>query len=196
MDSCSSGRCGGRCGSNMIETGWWVGWCCSDRCGSRCGSNRLNIGWWVGWVFPNLDTSYVKCRRLIFFISKILRSFNLVAPWTWRGDVQHNSIVTFGFPISPKAAFTFRITLDMLRKSLDITSNLLPIVLFWHLEMEENGAVTVYYRAYCVIMRVLRSPMREIIKINPKKHLCANLVSAYALIQFQTLKPAGRGLLS
>ena len=118
------------------------------------------------------------------------------APWIWHGDVQHNSIVAFGFPISPKAAYIFSMTLVMLRKSLDITSDLLPIVSFWHLEMEENGAVAVYYRAYRVIPRVLRSPMREIIKINPTKYLCANLVSASAFIQFQRLKPAGRGLLS
>ena len=86
--------------------------------------------------------------------------------------------------------------LDMLRKSHDIASNLHLIILFWHIEMEENGAVTVYYRAYRVIPRVLRSPMREIIKINPTKYLYANLVSASAFIQFQILKPAGRGLLS
>ena len=145
----------------------------------------IDIGWWVRWGVPTLDTSYVKCRRLIFFISKILQSFNLGAPWTWHGDVHHNSIVPFGFPIAPELAFTFNMTLDMLRKSLDITSDPLPIVSFWHLEMEENGAVTVYYRAYRVIPRVLRSPMREIIKINPTKYLCANLVSASDFFSFK-----------
>ena len=114
----------------------------------------------------------------------------------WRGDIQHNYIVPFGFPIAPEAAFTFGMTLDMLRKSLDIASELLPIVYFWHLGMKENGAVTVYYHAYRVILCVLRSPMHEIIKINPTKYLCANLVSASSFIQFQILKPAGRGLLS
>ena len=87
-------------------------------------------------------------------------------------------------------------TLVMLQKSLETASVLLPIVLFWHLEMEENGAVTVYYHAYRVILCVLRLPMHEIIKINPTKYLCANLVSASSFIQFQILKPAGRGLLS
>ena len=58
------------------------------------------------------------------------------APWTWCGDVQRNSIVPFGFPIAPEAAFTFSMTLDMLRKSLDIASDLLPIVSFWNLKIE------------------------------------------------------------
>ena len=89
------------------------------------------------------------------------------APWTWNGEIQHNSIAPFGFSIAPEAEFTFSMTLDMLFKSLDIASELLPIVSFWHLEMEENGAVTVYYHAYRVILCVIRSPMHEIIKINP-----------------------------
>ena len=66
------------------------------------------------------------------------------APWTWCGDIQHNYIVTFGFPIATEAAFTFSMTLDMLRKSLYITSDLLPIVLFWHLEMEEKPFITAH----------------------------------------------------
>ena len=90
----------------------------------------------------------------MFFISKIVRSFNFVAPWPWRGDVQHNSIVPFGFPIVPKAAFAFSMTLDMLLQSLGNASNLLPFVSFWHIEMEENGAVTMYYRAYRVLLCV------------------------------------------
>ena len=139
---------------------------------------------------------HLKCRRLIFFISKVVRSFNFGAPWKWRGDVQHNSVVPFSLQITPEAAFTFSMNLDMLCKSLDIASDLLPIVSFWHLEMEENGAVTVYYRAYRVILRVLRLSIHEIIKINPAKYLCANLVSASASIQFQILKPAGQGILS
>ena len=143
--------------------------CSSGRCGSQCGSKRLDIGWWVGWWVPTLDTSYVKCCRLIFFISEIVQSFNFGAPWPWRGDVQHNSIVPFGFRISPEAAFAFSMTLEMLCKSLDIPSDLLSFISFWHIEMEENGAVTVYYRAHCVIPRVLCQLMREIIKINPKK---------------------------
>ena len=60
-------------------------------------------------------------------------------------------------------------TLGMLRQSHDKASNLLPFVSFWHIEMEENGAVTVYYCAHYVILRVLCQLMREIIKINPKK---------------------------
>ena len=156
----------------------------------------LTLGGGSGGGVPTLDTSYVKCRRLIFSISNIVQSFNLGAPWTWRGDVQHKSIVPFGFPIAPEAAFTLSMTLDMLHKSLDIASNLIPIVLFWHLEMEEDGDVNVYYRAYCVILRVLHSPMREIIKTNLTKYLCASLVSAFAFIQFYILKPAGRRLFS
>ena len=61
----------------------------------------------------------------------------------WRGDIQHNYIVQFGFPIDPEAVFTFSMTLDMLRKGLDITSDLLRIVSFWHLEMEEKPFITV-----------------------------------------------------
>ena len=136
MDSCSSGRCGGWCGSNRLDIGWWVGWFRIDRCRIRCGSNRIEKRWCVGWGVPILYTSYVKCCRLIFFISKIVKSFNLGAPWSWCGDIQHSSIVSFGLPVAPEAAFTFGMTLDMLRKSLDVTSELLPIVLFWYLEME------------------------------------------------------------
>ena len=153
MDSCSSGRCDGRCGRNRLDIGWWVGWLSSDRYGSQCGSNMLDHGWCVGWGVPALDTSYVKCRRLILFISKIVRSFNLSAPWTWSGEIQHNSIVPFGFPIDPEAAFTFSMTLDMLLKSLDITSDLLLIVSFWHREMEEKPYITAHtveYRAHFV----------------------------------------------
>ena len=65
----------------------------------------------------------------------------------------HNSIVPFCFPISPEATFKFSMTLDMLCKNLDITSYLLPIVSFWHLEMEEKPFITartVEYRAYFV----------------------------------------------
>ena len=127
----------------------WVGWFSNDRCRSLCGRNRLDHGWCVGWEVPTLDTSYVKCRKLIFFVSNIVRSFNLGAPWTWRGDIQHNSIVPFGFPIAPKAAFTFGMTLDMLHKSLDITSDLLPIILFWNLEMEEKLFITTRTVEYC-----------------------------------------------
>ena len=131
MDSCSSDRCVSRCGSNRLDIGWWVGWCSSDRCSIWCGNNRLDIEWWVRWWVPTLDTSYVKCCRLIFFISKIVPSFNFGAPWLWRGDVQHNSIVPFGLSIAPEAAFTFSMTLDMLHQILDKASNLLPFVSFW-----------------------------------------------------------------
>ena len=119
-----------RSGSGSIDS------CISGRCGSRCGRNRIDIGWWVCWWFPKIYTSYVKCCRLIFFVSKIVRSFNFGAPWLWRGDVQHKSILPFGFPIAPKAAFAFRMTLDVFCQSLDNSSELLPIVLFWNIEME------------------------------------------------------------
>ena len=94
--------------------------------------------------------------RLLQSMSKVMLNVNAAlgengkSNVTWSGDVQHNSIVPFGFPIAPEASFTFSMNLEMLHKSLDITSNLLPIVSFWHREMEEKPFITAHtveYRA-------------------------------------------------